>query len=635
MLKLPTTPRIIALKKKEELLFFLGKLSLFLIITSIFIPFSPKLPAPGIDPSWALGLNQAVAQGLAFGKDIIFTLGPYSSLYTKAYHPATDSLMMAGCFYLAISYWFCLLFLMRKTRWLWFFMLCIPFLGMIYARDSLFFSYPLLTGLISHQIISHDRIQLSNSSLLSLVFFIFAPFGLLALIKGSMLILCLLVLFLCFVFFIISNQKKLALICLISPSVSILLFWLAAKQPVASLPDYLTSTLWIASGFTEAMSTDGSISEILLYLMSCLLLFLVISQEKQTSGKAKLFLLGIYFVFLFVSFKTGFTRHVGHAFIPGTSVLLATLFLAFITQFWISGPLILISLSSWYFINSHYTNISIRNNFISSYSSAWHGLKNRIQDPSWLETNFIFTMNFLREQADFPVLQGTTDIYSYDQTYLISSQNIWAPRPVFQSYSVFNQGLAEENTRHLQGKHKPDNIIFKVEPIDQRLPSLEDGASWPLLLTHYQPTRLANNFLFLQKREIPISLNQSKLKSETHFLGERVELLAKNRLLFAEINMIPNFWGKLATLLYKPQQLKITFTLNNGDIKHYRLVANMAKSTFLVSPLIENTTEFTLLYKKTSELNDNEVKSFVITTNHEKNWNWNNSYTINLRQIDY
>lgn len=174
MLKLPTTPRIIALKKKEELLFFLGKLSLFLIITSIFIPFSPKLPAPGIDPSWALGLNQAVAQGLAFGKDIIFTLGPYSSLYTKAYHPATDSLMMAGCFYLAISYWFCLLFLMRKTRWLWFFMLCIPFLGMIYARDSLFFSYPLLTGLISHQIISHDRIQLSNSSLLSLVF-LFLP----------------------------------------------------------------------------------------------------------------------------------------------------------------------------------------------------------------------------------------------------------------------------------------------------------------------------------------------------------------------------------------------------------------------------------------------------------------------------
>lgn len=28
------------------------------------------MPAPGLDASWAVGLNQAVAQGLAFGKDI-------------------------------------------------------------------------------------------------------------------------------------------------------------------------------------------------------------------------------------------------------------------------------------------------------------------------------------------------------------------------------------------------------------------------------------------------------------------------------------------------------------------------------------------------------------------------------------
>ncbi len=97
----------------------MAQLLLLLTLISTFVPLSPKMPAPGIDPSWALGLNQAVAQGLAFGKEIIFTLGPYSSLYTKAYHPATDLMMIVGCLYLALTYWGCLLFLMKKINGIW------------------------------------------------------------------------------------------------------------------------------------------------------------------------------------------------------------------------------------------------------------------------------------------------------------------------------------------------------------------------------------------------------------------------------------------------------------------------------------------------------------------------------------
>ncbi|WP_028380593.1 hypothetical protein [Legionella cherrii] len=621
---------ILVLKKTNVFLDFLCKLMLLLTIMCIFIPFSPKMPAPGIDPSWALGLNQAVAQGLAFGREIIFTLGPYSSLYTKAYHPATDFLMIIGCIGLAVSLWFCLLFLMKGKRWYWFLAYCVPLLGMVYARDSLFFSYPLLAGLISFRIISPEcRDRLANKSLLLLVFFLFAPFGLLALIKGSMLILCILVLFLCFTFFCTQDNKKLALMCLVSPLISMITFWLAAGQPLASLPDYLTSTLRIASSFTEAMSTDGNMNEVILYLITCLFIFLAISCQKQMPAGAKIFLLGIYFAFLFVSFKTGFTRHLGHAFIPGTSILLATLFLPFILNFRVSLLLIFISFNSWYSINSHYTGISIRNNLISSCSSAWHGLKSRIQDPSWLKKNYIFTMDFLREQAAFPVLHGTTDIYSYDQTYLLSSHNRWSPRPVFQSYSVFNQNLAKDNKKHLQGLHRPDNIIFKIQPIDQRVPSLEDGASWPLLLANYQPIRLNRNVLFLHKKKYLQEVNLSLLKSEVHTLGEQVPL-PKSQLLFVAIDLKPTIWGTLATIFFKPQQLFITLNLKNGETKRYRLVANMAKSSFLLTPLIENTTEFSMLYDKNNQLDAKRVNSFVITTSRGTPWHWNSNYTIHF-----
>src|SRR5215471_2375058 len=69
---------------------------LLITIISVFVPFSPIMPVEEIDHSWTLGINQAVAQGLAFGRDIIWNYGPYASILTREYHPATDSLMLAG-----------------------------------------------------------------------------------------------------------------------------------------------------------------------------------------------------------------------------------------------------------------------------------------------------------------------------------------------------------------------------------------------------------------------------------------------------------------------------------------------------------------------------------------------------------
>ena len=41
---------------------------------------------------------------LVLGRDLVFTFGPYSSLYTRNYHPATNTLVMLSSLYLALSY---------------------------------------------------------------------------------------------------------------------------------------------------------------------------------------------------------------------------------------------------------------------------------------------------------------------------------------------------------------------------------------------------------------------------------------------------------------------------------------------------------------------------------------------------
>ena len=68
------------------LLIFGLQVLLFITLICIFVPFSPAMPGEGLDPSWVFGMNQAVAQGFAFGRDLIFTFGPYASIYTKTFH---------------------------------------------------------------------------------------------------------------------------------------------------------------------------------------------------------------------------------------------------------------------------------------------------------------------------------------------------------------------------------------------------------------------------------------------------------------------------------------------------------------------------------------------------------------------
>jgi hypothetical protein len=611
-----------------------------LLITTIakFAPFSPEMPAASLDPSWKFGMNQAVAQGFSFGKEIIFTFGPYASINTKTYHPSTDFMMVSGSLYLALSYWVCFVLLIKGVQLRWVLAFCAILAGVVYSRHALFLSFPLLVGLTTFKIVfSEDGVLAKSKYAPFYVALMFAPFGLLTLVKGTILILCGAIAALCSIFFIVNKKRVIAIICLISPMVSMLLFWIASGQSVTNLPNYFISMAPIVFGYTEAMASNGNTLEIILYLVASALLLLSIYLQKQITSTSKLFLLCIFFVFLFLSFKGGFVRHDGHAIMAGTSILIAALLLPFIYNSRILLPVIVFSLISWGYIDAHYINTStagIANNIVSTYSSPWNGFKNRIKDRNWPRPDFDAAVNSLREQASFPVLQGTTDIYSYNQSYLISSGNTWSPRPIFQSYSAYTPMLAEKNRKHLLGKQAPDNVIFRVEPIDGRVPSIEDGASWPILMVNYQPTQIANDFLFLRKKESIAEITEPlKLTSETHAFGESVNLPQSSLAIFVQIEIKPTFLGRITSIFFKPSQLQITIELKNGTKKQYRIIAGMAKSGFLISPLIENTVEFGMLYAKKGHLDGKLVKSFAITPSHGKTMLWNDEYTVTLSQI--
>jgi len=640
-------------------------LVLFITAIAVFVPFYPAMPDSDLDPSWRFGMNQAVAQGLAIGKDIIFTFGPYASIYTKSYHPSTDFMMVSGSLYLALSYSVCFGLLMRSVQWYWVLAVCAVLTGFGHDqnpyKDPLFFSLPLLVGLQSYKILSWEYGRQLKSKLTYMAL-LFAPFGLLPIVKGSLLILCAAIAALCSVFFIVNRHRLLGIICLVSPLVSMLFFWIVSGQSVASLPSYFISMEPIVSGYTEAMALSGPILEVILYLIASVFLLLAISIQSQITITSKIFLFFTYFIFLFVSFKAGFVRHDSHALISGTSILIAALLLPFILNTRLVIPGIFFAFISWALIFCHYNqrNSSLKalitehrlnfadgsivvdsespehfiNNIESTYLLAWNGIKNRITSTNFPRHKFDAAVKSLRDQAAFPILQGMTDIYSYNQSYLIASENLWSPRPIFQSYSAYTPTLAEANKKHFLVDKSPDNIFFKVETIDGRIPSNDDGASWPILMLDYQPIQMVKEYLLLQKKRGNSDLKEPlQLEGGEHKFGESVNLPHSTQPVFAQIEIKPTTLGCLASILFKPSQLQITFELENGVKKQYRIIAGMAKSGFLVSPIIENTTNFAMLYGKVGLLDDKRVKSIAIAPRDGKTLLWEDEYSVTFSQI--
>ena len=623
-----------SLKTWSLIINFLIPPMLLITVLAVFVPFSPSMPSSGIDPSWIFAINHAISQGLEFGKDIIFTFGPYGSIYTKTYHPATDFIMLFGSLYLAISYWIGLLLLINDVQWRWILVFCIIILALLHQPDPLFFSYPLLVGLVSFKILSTEN-KSAYQKKMELVYMtlLFSAFGLLPLIKGTMLIMSTATIILCFAFFITNKKSGLAIVSIILPLISTILFWKISGQSIAHLPDYFISMAPIISGFTESMAVKNNGIEVILFLIAVGVLLLSITKQTLIRGNSKIFLFCLFLIFLFLSFKGGFVRHDNaHVFIAGAAILIAALLLRFFCKSKLVACSMGLAVISWGYINIDRLPTFpqfITTNIKLNYSSAWNGIINRTIDNNWPQHDFDKAVESLKKESTFPKLEGTTDIYSFNQSYLLASGNTWSPRPIIQSYSAYTPELADKNRRHLLGSSAPDNIIFKVEPIDERIPSIEDGASWPILISNYKPIKIINNYLFLRKKGAPQEVVPLlTYKSEKHSFEEKVKVPQTIHPIFVNIDIRPTIWGQIANIFFKPSRLQITVELKNGDIKKYRIVAGMAKSGFLISPLIENTFEFSFLYNKNTHLDRKQVKSFSIAPLKGKSMQWNNEYIV-------
>lgn len=637
--------RIITMLSKQSMSWFPEKAFrsisvFFLLITviAVFVPFWPDLPSGGLDPSWAFALNQAVAQHLAFGKDIVFTFGPYASVYTRIYSPATTTLMYAGTLYLGISYWLCLTLLMRKANPLWIWVYCLFLVTFISLRDPLFLSYALVAALSVYQLLKSESLRCHPFYLLALASVILFPLGLLVLIKGSLIVICLAVVVLCSSMSLVIKRFGYAAYFLLLFPLSTLIFWFMAGQSITNLPLYLANMFQIVFGYTTAQSSKGDLRELIPYLASCTWILVTVLSAQRVKGP-RLFIALTFCVYLFMAFKMGFVRHDIHAVTSGTCVLIASLLLpSIVDAYLLTTVAILLSVFSWSFINGHYIGNGVQRMLSNSklvYVAMWVGTKKTLQDNNWRADMYHADIQALKSRGSLPLLPGRSDIYSYDQTSLIASGNHWDPRPIFQSYSAYTPMLADINKSHLLGANAPENIFFSVQPIDNRLPSLEDGPSWPVLIDDYHPVSMANGYLVLHRNGVASSAKRSsEISSGTYELGHSIDVPTLEGPILAKILIKPTIVGSLAGLLFKPNELRIKLELVDGTKAGYRFITGMASSGFVISPLIADTSDFALLYAKSGYLSYDAVRSFTIEPASGSGYSWQKQFNVSFSRIE-
>jgi len=270
----------------------------------------------------------------------------------------------------------------------------------------------------------------------------------------------------------------------------------------------------------------------------------------------------------------------------------------------------------------------------NTFADTWEGMRSRLSQSNELKVRYARTIDDIRIDNPLPALEGNADVYEYEQSVLLASKNEWNPRPVFQSYSVYTPALARLNEQHLRGQDAPDWVLFNLQGIGGRFPSLDDGVSWPALLDNYTYVSFDGKFVLMHKKPTIHAFSKyGDAFRQTCKTGSTITLPAMDGPLFAEVELKPTLAGRMLIELFNPPQLQIVVGLRSGRTVRYRTVANMMGTGFFISPLVSDTGEFASLMAGSKELlSQDEVKSISIVPSYGGSIFWSDTYQLTLKK---
>jgi hypothetical protein len=564
--------------------------ALFLVVVR-FLPEFPDLHSE----SWIFAVNRAAGEHLAFGKQLVFTYGPYSSVSNGQFYPGAEFTRLLGLSILALAYVSGLLCLINRRRNL---LLLIFLLALaVVARDSIFYGIPVLFLVLAYRFDVERDASLRRAHPTAFVALTLA-LALNPLVKASYGMLTLPV-FLIGCGLVWRRQRQLALLLLIVMAVSLPTLWVLSGQNLFDIVEYFQAQIPIISGYADAMMLPGRKADILVYILVSLLIIGVLVQRARQSARrvSDLALIVGLLLILFLVFKASFVRHDEHVTTAAGTILLLAATLAAIVPGWLASCLLGLAAIIWFSEDSFYLHVHVNpaKQLVRSVMSSVEGIRLLLSDG--LRARYDHALQEIAKAVRLPQVTGDSDIqWRYD--VLVANGIDVRQRPVPAGYSVYTPELDRLNAAEFSANEIPENVFFRPTSLDRDLPSLEDSLCWPLWLARYQiGTESSGQYLLLTKRtngfRIPhyIPLLETEAK-----MGEEVKLPEPSEILWAEIHIPSHLLGALANSLFKRPGLTLTYTYPNGTRTSFRYVAGMGESGFIIRPLVLTNDDFRALY---------------------------------------
>jgi hypothetical protein len=413
------------------------------------------------------------------------------------------------------------------------------------------------------------------------------------------------------------------------------LAWVAAGQSLANVPRYLSGSLEISAGYDEGMGVEGNPAElylagvILVTFWATLLPFSArdLPAARRLGGLRQLSLVGLLAVTAFLEWKHGFVRHGGisvifFCFFVMTPFLLPGLFPDFD---WGAAPRA--RLTTACFCMS-LAGVAISGGgvdwitYLPSVPGSVVDTARVALDPSRLRGDLERLQAEKAEASRLPAItsrvgRSTVDVISVEQGVLLLNKMNWRPRPVFQSYSAYTPFLQSANARFFRSEAAPEYVIFRLEPLDGRFPTLDEGQALLEVLRRYRPVLAEKGYLLLERQQGPVDdealAGEVVLEKRVPF-GEEVDLGGlPGKYHTLALKFTPSRWGRLRKFLYKPPEVSIHVRTDpDHDPVTYRLIPSMAECGFVLNPLLGGWEDVMNLYDYDHPVG-NMVTSFSVT----------------------
>ncbi len=582
------------------------------------------------DNSWTEALHVAFVQHMQFGTDVVFTYGPWGFL-GRGYHPGTYLIAVISWTVLTSVFLIAGWRLARRFSGKWYWSVLWLMLFAFAASIELGEDFDMrVTAFCILLLFSHFFLEERKVDVINLVLAV--CLGWLSLVKFNALISSLAVVGVIAADNVLRQRRfPWALAAWLA---AVIVFWMAAAQHLGTLPLFLWRSFQVAGGYTDAMALPDSgppVARALICALMTLLLSGLVGRLAWPQRKffAVLPAAGLG-AMLFMAFKSGYIR-TDWKHEPNAAMALMLAALACLA---VASPMekrVLRDVRGVFALATAFAAMVI----CIWFSPEWRAFTNSLNPVYFGATVSAPFSGFLKGEykkmqernryslSPLPWLNGGTDLYSYEQSLLFGSAMRYQPRPVIQSYSAFTLELAKLDAEHLRATNAAENILFGVETIDDRYPSLDDGLSWPELLTRYDLKGVADPggfFLMLLRTAAPRQFRLIPLTNTVAHFGRAIAVPATtNGPIWVEIDLRKTLAGKLASFLYKTAPITMVATLPDHKQRVFRLIPGVTGSGFLLSPMVLNTRAFAELASGEHIQNNGEydVESITIAADSD------------------